>query len=223
MGQESRCRNDRTSYPQANRLSDAASSAAARLRLRATANTGDGDGWASANTWCLFRGQQRWRFLRRRPPRMPPVGLSGQAPRAHLHFTARPTEELCIPGGELQLRPPLRRHRVMHVTCGLGDQCARTAPEGAAIARAGLSRRRPALRGSGAAPAPYYALPWARTLVTLRCKLKSRSGLALGPLGAPEYESRVNSRSRMPLPTFFCRSDHPEWWSLAEVHGCNYM
>ena len=57
-------------------------------------------------------------------------------------------------------------------------------------------------------------------MVTLRCKLKSRSGLALGPLGAPEYESRVNSRSRVPLPIFFCRSDHPEWWSLAEVHGC---
>ena len=33
-------------------------------------------------------------------------------------------------------------------------------------------------------------------------------------------ESRVNSRSRVPLPTFLCRSDHPEWWSLAEVHGC---
>ena len=63
-------------------------------------------------------------------------------------------------------------------------------------------------------------LPWAETLVTLRCKLKSRPGLALGPLGAPEYESRVNSRSRVPLPIFFCRSDHPEWWSLAEVHGC---
>ena len=57
-------------------------------------------------------------------------------------------------------------------------------------------------------------------MVTLLCKLKSRPGLALGPLGAPEYESRVNSRSRIPLPIFFCRSDHPEWWSLAEVHGC---
>jgi len=70
--------------------------------------------------------------------------------------------------------------------------------------------------------ARYYVsvLPWAKTLVTLRCKLKSCSGLALGPLGAPEYESRVSSRSRVPLPTFFCRSDHPEWWSLAEVHGC---
>ena len=63
-------------------------------------------------------------------------------------------------------------------------------------------------------------LPWDIKLVTLRCKLKSRPGLALGPLGAPEYESRVNSRSRVPLPTFLCRSDHPEWWSLAEVHGC---
>ena len=38
---------------------------------------------------------------------------------------------------------------------------------------------------------------------TLRCELKSRSGLALGPLGAPEYESRVSSRSRVPLTTFF--------------------
>ena len=56
--------------------------------------------------------------------------------------------------------------------------------------------------------------------LTLRCKLKSRPGLALGPLGAPEYEYRVNSRSRVPLPTFLCRSDHPEWLSLAEVHGC---
>ena len=46
-------------------------------------------------------------------------------------------------------------------------------------------------------------LPWAKTLVTLLCKLRSRSGLALGPLGAPEYESRVNSRSRVPLPIFF--------------------
>ena len=58
---------------------------------------------------------------------------------------------------------------------------------------------------------------------TLRCELKSRSGLALGPLGAPEYESRVNSRSRVaPLTTFFCRFDHPGWWSLAErsMHGC---
>ena len=53
-------------------------------------------------------------------------------------------------------------------------------------------------------------LPWDIKLVTLRCKLKSRPGLALGPLGAPEYESRVNSRSRVPLPTFLCRSDHPE-------------
>ena len=49
---------------------------------------------------------------------------------------------------------------------------------------------------------------------------QSRSELALGPLGAPEYESRVNCRSRVPLPTFSCRFDHPEWWSLAEVHGC---
>jgi hypothetical protein len=62
-------------------------------------------------------------------------------------------------------------------------------------------------------------LPWDIKLVTLRCKLKSRPGLALGPLGAPEYESRVNSRSWVPLPTFLCRSDHPQWWSLAEVHG----
>ena len=63
-------------------------------------------------------------------------------------------------------------------------------------------------------------LPWVIKLVTLRRKLKSRPELALGALGAPEYESRVNSRSRVPLPTFSCRFDHPEWWSLAEVHGC---
>ena len=65
-----------------------------------------------------------------------------------------------------------------------------------------------------------YILPCIIKLVTLLCKLKSRPGLALGPLGAPEYESRVNSRSRVPLPTFLCRSGHPQWWSLAEVHGC---
>ena len=66
-------------------------------------------------------------------------------------------------------------------------------------------------------------LPCSKTLVTLRCGLKSRSGLALEPLGAPEYESRVNSRSSVPLPTFFCRFDHPEWWSLAEVRGCLHV
>ena len=49
----------------------------------------------------------------------------------------------------------------------------------------------------------YSPAPCAKTLVTLRCKLRSRSGLALGPLGAPEYEFRVNSRSRVPLPIFF--------------------
>ena len=47
-------------------------------------------------------------------------------------------------------------------------------------------------------------LPCVKTLVTLRCKLKRGPGLALGPLGAPEYESRLNSRSRVPLPTFSC-------------------
>ena len=47
----------------------------------------------------------------------------------------------------------------------------------------------------------------------LLCKLKSRSGLALGPLGAPEYESRVNSSSRVP-------SDHHSGWSdlLTDVY-----
>ena len=215
MGQESRCRNDRTSYPQGQsaqrrrqlgrRPAEAASNSQHRRR-----------GWMGISQHMVPISRSATLAVLAPPPPSHTTcrtirSSTARTLRAHLHFTARPTEELCIPGGELQLRPPLRRHRIMHVTCGLGDQCARTAPEGAAIARAGLSRRRPALRGSGAAPAPYYALPWARTLVTLRCKLKSRSGLALGPLGAPEYESRVNSRSRVPLPTFFCRSDHPEW------------
>ena len=64
-----------------------------------------------------------------------------------------------------------------------------------------------------------HVRPGAITLVTLRCKLKSRSGLALGPPRAPEYESRPNCRSRVHLPTFSCRFDHPEWWSPAEVRG----
>ena len=45
-------------------------------------------------------------------------------------------------------------------------------------------------------------LSCSKTLVTLRCGLKSRSGLALEPLGAPEYESRVNFRSGVPADPF---------------------
>ena len=45
----------------------------------------------------------------------------------------------------------------------------------------------------------FASLFFFKTLLTLRCGLKRRSGLPLGPLGAPEYESRVNSRSRVPL------------------------
>ena len=49
-------------------------------------------------------------------------------------------------------------------------------------------------------------LPWTTIkLVTLLCKPSRGPGLALGPLGAPEYESRLNSRSRVPLSTFSCR------------------
>ena len=40
--------------------------------------------------------------------------------------------------------------------------------------------------------------------------LRSRPGLAPGPLGGPEYESRANSRSRKQVQTFACSSDHPE-------------
>ena len=61
-------------------------------------------------------------------------------------------------------------------------------------------------------------LPCVKTLVTLRCKLKRGPGLALGPLGAPEYESRLNSRSRVPLPTFYCIFYPFRWQSPAEVH-----
>ena len=48
----------------------------------------------------------------------------------------------------------------------------------------------------------------------------SRRGAARARLLAAAMLRRVNSRSRVPLPTFSCRFDHPEWWSLAEVHGC---
>ena len=64
--------------------------------------------------------------------------------------------------------------------------------------------------------------PAAIRLVTLLCELKTRPGLALGPLGAPESNSTLNFRSRIHLPTFFCRSDGPEQWSPAEgtwIHG----
>ena len=46
-------------------------------------------------------------------------------------------------------------------------------------------------------------LPWVIKLVTLLCELKTRPGLALGPLGAPESDSTLNFRSRIHLPTFF--------------------
>ena len=61
-------------------------------------------------------------------------------------------------------------------------------------------------------------LPWCKTLVTLLCKPSRGPELALGPLGAPEYESRLNSRSRVPLSTFSCRFYQLRWWSPAEVH-----
>ena len=62
-------------------------------------------------------------------------------------------------------------------------------------------------------------LPWTTIkLVTLLCKPSRGPGLALGPLGAPEYESRLNSRSRVPLSTFSCRFYQLRWWSPAEVH-----
>ena len=60
--------------------------------------------------------------------------------------------------------------------------------------------------------------PWCKTLVTLLCKPSRGPELALGPLGAPEYESRLNSRSRVPLSTFSCRFYQLRWWSPAEVH-----
>ena len=47
-------------------------------------------------------------------------------------------------------------------------------------------------------------------LVTLRCELETRPGLALGPLGAPESDSTPNFRSRIHLTTFFCRFDGPD-------------
>jgi hypothetical protein len=55
-------------------------------------------------------------------------------------------------------------------------------------------------------------------LVTLLCKPSRGPELALGPLGAPDYESRLNSRSRVPLSTFSCRFYQLRWWSPAEVH-----
>jgi hypothetical protein len=55
-------------------------------------------------------------------------------------------------------------------------------------------------------------------LVTLLCKPSRGPGLALGPLEAPEYESRLNSRSRVPLSTFYCRFYQLRWWSPVEVH-----
>jgi len=61
-------------------------------------------------------------------------------------------------------------------------------------------------------------LPWIIKLVTLLCKPSRGPELALGPLGAPEYESRLNSRSRVPLSTFSCRFYQLRWWSPAEVH-----
>ena len=64
-------------------------------------------------------------------------------------------------------------------------------------------------------------LPCAIKLVTLRCKLKRGSracSRGLGPLGVPEYESRLNSRSRVPLSTFSCRFYQFRWWSPAEGH-----
>jgi hypothetical protein len=65
---------------------------------------------------------------------------------------------------------------------------------------------------------PPHLLPCVIRLVTLRCKLKRGPGLALGPMGAPEYESRLNSRSRVPLSTFSCRFYPFRWWSPAKVH-----
>ena len=61
-------------------------------------------------------------------------------------------------------------------------------------------------------------LPWCKKLVTLLCKPSRGPELALGPLGAPEYESRLDSRSRVPLSTFSCRFYQLRWWSPAEVH-----
>ena len=61
-------------------------------------------------------------------------------------------------------------------------------------------------------------LPCFKKLVTLLCKPNRGPGLALGPLRAPEYESRLNSRCRVPLSTFSCRFYQLKWWSPAEVH-----
>ena len=65
-------------------------------------------------------------------------------------------------------------------------------------------------------------LPWVIKLVTLRCELETRPGLALGPLGAPESDSTLNFKSRIHLTTFYCRFDGPDQWSPAYgplIHG----
>ena len=80
-----------------------------------------------------------------------------------------------------------------------------------------LSRRLPILYSI---PAAYSKNRIEYSPVTKRWSHQSStlSGLALGPLGAPESDYAFNFRSRIDLTTFLCRFDGPDQWSPA--HGC---
>ena len=164
----------------------------------------------------LFLSLVGWlsRCLPSPPLPTPPPPFTATAPRHLLPFHLLP-----------RLSPQVRARLYGSIESGVEEEHQRRRRRACAGAHPAAAQRTP--RSASASPEPQpqpnpspnpNLLPCVKTLVTLRCKLKRGPGLAIGPLGAPEYESRLNSRSRVPLPTFYCIFYPFRWQSPAEVH-----